>query len=427
MVGVSSLSARAGHRNDGDRRLTAASDAELCRSSERTDRTPSGLRFHHVRTQLDPDNLMAIASSRTGARDFGGEDFLEGLNVLIAAIVDDPHITELAREAQVEELVRPLIGRLRSEAAMSKSNGDVGTPISRPLFILGLPRTGTTALHKLIAQDPSVQSLPYWLGVSPEPRPPQQSWYENPHFLESKAYIDGLYSMNPAFRTMHDMAPDEPDECRLLRMQSFADATFASTLSLPPYVDWLLSHDKRDVYDRYRRNLQLIGHHDTRRWVLKCPGHMLALDAVLDEFPDACIVQTHRAPEEAIPSVCSMCYSFGRFMQPSLSREAYGRYQLDLYQRIFQHAFLARRRAALGQFYDVDFWAFVADPIAEIERIYDHFNFDLSDGARDAMVRWHESRPRGQQGEHRYSARDFGLDEDEIRERLGWFDRFGSP
>jgi hypothetical protein len=336
---------------------------------------------------------------------------------LLAAYDENPYFNELGRRAAHDQVVTALSARLKSEHGWKRDSTWRGTRIERPLFVLGLPRTGTTALHKLLAQDPANQSLPHWLGMNPEPRPSRAAWDSHPAFRETKARLDALYERSPGMRAIHDIQAGEPDECRLLRMQSFADFTF-DTAYVPRYREWLMSVDQRDTYARYRENLRLVGAGDQRRWVLKCPGHLWALDALLHHFPDACIIQTHRAPEEVIPSSCSLRYSASQALEPDLPPEAIGRDNLDRWHRILERASAVRQHADPAQFYDMDFRRFVREPLAEVQRIYRYFKLSLSDAAYEAMRTWHERRPRNEHGEHRYDARRFGLDEDAIRERF---------
>ena len=223
-------------------------------------------------------------------------------------------------------------------------------------------------------------------------------------------------------RAIHDIRAEEADECRLLRMQSFADFTF-DTAYVPRYRAWLMARSQRDTYARYCDNLRLIGAGDDRRWVLKCPGHLWALGELLERFPDACIVQTHRAPEEVIPSSSSLRYMGARASEPEIPPEVVGRDNLDRWHAILERAWSVRRAAPPEQFLDVDFRSFVEDPLGEIERIYSHFSIPFSEDAREAMQAWHRERPKNLHGEHRYEASQFGLSAEGIQDRFAAYRR----
>lgn len=296
-------------------------------------------------TEATLQALHDAASARTGLSDFGEDRYREGLEVLLAAYDENPYFNELGRRAAYDSVVTALIGRLESERGWKQDSRWEETRIERPLFILGLPRTGTTALHKLLAEDPASQSLPHWLGVHPEPRPPRSTWDAHPGYRETKARLAALYERSPGMRAIHDIQAGEPDECRLLRMQSFADFTF-DTSYVPRYRAWLMSVDQRDVYARYRDNLRMIGAGDERRWVLKCPGPLWALDALLHHFPDACVIQTHRAPEEVIPSSCSLRLAASKALEPELPPETIGRDNVERWHTSWRQA--RRRRSQAG-------------------------------------------------------------------------------
>jgi hypothetical protein len=211
------------------------------------------------------------------------------------------------------------------------------------------------------------------------------------------------------------MWPDEADECRLLRVQSFTDFVLATSY-VPAYRQWLISADLGPTYARYARNLRLIASGDERRWVLKCPGHLWGLGALLAEFPDARVVWTHRAPEEAIASTCSAYYPAAQAAEPTLPIEMFSGFHLERWRLAIDRAERSRADRPSRQFYDVDYQRFVADPLGEVKRVYEHFEIRLSDRARQAMTIWNEHRPHGYHGRHRYLAADFGLDEEAIRD-----------
>lgn len=181
-------------------------------------------------------------------------------------------------------------------------------PVEEPLFIVGMPRTGTTALHQLLGRDPRFQGLESWLLRSPMPRPPRADW---PRY---RAYRDRLSEAHATHATLggiHWVAPYEYDECQLLMAQTMVSNTFGSQRSLPSYDAWYLSQDYGPAFVRLRRNLQLIGSTapTEKRWLLKNPSHLITLDAMLDVFPDATVVVMHRDPVQAIPSTASLLWT----------------------------------------------------------------------------------------------------------------------
>ena len=175
------------------------------------------------------------------------------------------------------------------------------------MFVTGLPRTGTTALHRLLTADPAHQGLELWLTEMPQPRPPRDTWADNPVFQHIQAAYEQHHVEHPEFMGVHYMAADQVEECWQLLRQSMRSVSYECLAHLPAYSAWLGGQDWTGAYRRHRRNLQLIGLPDPgRRWVLKNPSHLFALDAMLRVYPDALIIQTHRAPRAAIASMCSL-------------------------------------------------------------------------------------------------------------------------
>jgi hypothetical protein len=373
------------------------------------------------------DALHAAAAQLAGSDDFGPPDYLEGLRVLLQALDEQAGLSDLGRRAAWQQLVGDLAGRAFSETGWQAHPQHTSVRIERPLFIIGLPRTGTTALQALLAADPRHQALELWLGESPMPRPPRTRWPDEPQFQRCDATHRAQYEAAPELLAMHEMHADKADECWHLLHQSFASVTYECTARIPSYSRWWASCDMRAAYVRYRRNLQLIGSTSPdARWVLKDASHLFAVDALLQSFPDACIVQTHRDPVKLIPSVCSLNAGFRRGLETRPDDAALGREQLELWARGIERSIDARSRHASAQFLDVHFQELLADPVATAERILVHFGATPGPAERAALRAWHADHAAGRHGAHAYSAEQFGLSETAIRERFAdYVETFG--
>jgi hypothetical protein len=216
------------------------------------------------------------------------------------------------------------------------------------------------------------------------------------------------------------MAADQVEECWQLLRQSMRSVSYECLAHLPGYSAWLAGQDWTDAYRRHRRNLQLIGLPDRgRRWVLKNPSHLFALDALLRVYPDALVVQTHRAPRTAIASACSLAAQASAGWSSSFTGEVIGRDQLELWARGLERFTAERARHDPAQFFDVGYDDFAADPVRTAEAVYAYFGLVLSDPARAAMraLRAH-SAPAGVGPAHRYALSDFGLTDGEVDERF---------
>jgi hypothetical protein len=252
-------------------------------------------------------DLHASAVRRTGLTDFGADDYTDGLAVLLDSCASEAGLTQFGAKAQRAVLRGALMARLSSEAAWQAHPGYRRVPIDRPVFITGLPRTGTTALHRLLTADPASQGVQMWLAEVPQPRPPRETWAGNPVFQYIQAGYSQHHVEHPEFMGVHYMAADQVEECWQMLRQSMRSVSFECLAHLPGYSAWLRGQDWTGAYRRYRSNLQMIGLHDgDKRWVLKNPSHLFALGALFDVYPDALVIQTHRAPRTAIASVCSL-------------------------------------------------------------------------------------------------------------------------
>jgi hypothetical protein len=214
------------------------------------------------------------------------------------------------------------------------------------------------------------------------------------------------------------MQPGEADECRLLFLQDFLGLTFSSNATLPSYQDWLLDHDMRASYRRYRDNLKLIGANEPeKRWILKNSSHLWTMEALLEALPGSCIVQTHRNPVELIPSISSLVYRMRRISEPEIRKEEVGRQQLDLWARILEKN-MASRKSTAYRILDVHFETFTSDPIATFERIYDFFDFHWNSETAGNIRAWAEHNRRDQHVGHEYSAEEYGLSDTLIADRF---------
>src|SRR5215471_2526066 len=370
-----------------------------------------------------PGDLHASATRITGLADFGAGDYRDGLAVLLDSCAREAGLTELGAKAHRAFLRGALVARLLSEAAWARYPGHAAVAIDRPIFVTGLPRTGTTALHRLLTADPAHQGLELWLTEVPQPRPPRDTWEQDPVFGRIQAAYERHHVAHPEFMGVHYMAADQVEECWQLLRQSMRSVSYECLAHLPSYSAWLAGQDWTAAYRRHRRNLRLIGLPDRgRRWVLKNPSHLFALDALLRVYPDALVIQTHRDPRAAIASVCSLAAQASAGWSPAFAGEVIGRDQLELWARGLERFTAERARYDPAQFFDVDYAEFAADPVRTVESVYAHFGLALSPEARAAMeaVRA-QGAPAAVGPAHRYALSDFGLTGDQVDERFAGY------
>lgn len=373
------------------------------------------------------ESLLDGARQITGLDDFGEGSWRTHFRTLLAAYDAESKLTEAGLGMVQGEIGGALCARLACESAWKRDPSILRTEIRRPLFILGLPRSGTTALHWLLAQDPANQVLEYWIAGAPRPRPPRAAWEAEPAYQTSIEVLKWIYETDPGLKAIHWMEADGPEECRHLFVQSFLDHTFDSNATIPGYTKYFEAQDMRPAYARHRDVLKLVGSTSPeRRWVLKYPAHMRELDVLLETYPDACIVQTHRDPVKVLPSVCSLVTGWRSLYEGGADARAIGAWQVELYAGMMEKAMAVRARSRPEQFFDFAFRELVADPVGQVARLYDHFGFELSAEAERRMRHWHATNPQHKHGGHSYTLEQFGLREGAIRERFARYaERFG--
>jgi hypothetical protein len=370
------------------------------------------------------DDLHATATKITGLADFGADDYRDGLAVLLESCAADAGLTPLGAKVMRAFLRGALMARLLSEAAWAAHPAHAEVVIERPVFITGLPRTGTTALHRLLTADPAHQGLELWLIEAPQPRPPRDTWAANPVFTHIQAAYERHHVEHPEFMGVHYIAADQVEECWQLLRQSMRSVSYECLAHLPGYSDWLRGQDWTGAYRRHRRNLQLIGLPDAgRRWVLKNPSHLFALDALLRAYPDALVIQTHRAPATAIASACSLAAQASDGWSTAFRGELIGRDQLELWARGLDDFLAVRARHDPARFCDVDYDALVADPVGTAESVYARFGMPFTGAAADAMRALRTGRAGAGAGvvRHRYTLADFGLTAGQVDERFAGY------
>jgi Sulfotransferase family len=366
-------------------------------------------------------DLHGSASRITGLADFGPDDYTDGLEVLLESYARDADLTPLGRKMSRGMLRGGLTSRLLSQAGWQAHPEHTDVRIERPIFVTGLPRTGTTALHRLLTADPGHQGLEMWLIEVPQPRPPRASWPEDPVFQQLQAAFEQHHVAHPEFMGVHYMAADQVEECWQLLRQSVRSISYECLAHLPGYSAWLGDQDWTTAYRRHRRNLQLIGLNDTdRRWVLKNPSHLFALDALLAVYPDALIIQTHRDPPTAIASVCSLAAHATDGWSGTFRGAVLGRDQLGLWARGLASFTAARARHDPAQFYDVRYETFTADPVGTVAAIYGYFGLPFPPSAEQAMRALHAASTAGAaRPAHHYTLADFGLTPAEVDASFG--------
>jgi hypothetical protein len=331
----------------------------------------------------------------------------------------DPRFSEQGRRAAWGRVVGVLRGRAQAIRSMRENPGFDTGAMASPVVITGVPRTGTTALHRLLAVDPRFQGLQTWLLDSPMPRPPIDAWQSYPEYRKTLAELEARYAAAPQKRAAHYVAAEEVHECCMLLRQSFVSNIWSCGWSAPSYDAWWQCQDEGPAYQHYYRCVQLIGSTaPDKRWLLKNPGHIENLDLLFAVFPDAKVIQTHRDPARAIPSLVSLLMQLHPVFEQGRAEQ---RGELMLRRELAKWANAVRKAERVrqqhpGRVLDVVHGEFHREPMQVVENIYAFIGMDIPEAVRDDLAKRIEEKPELQRGVHRYDIADYGMTQDQARE-----------
>ncbi|MFU8877602.1 MAG: sulfotransferase family protein [Wenzhouxiangellaceae bacterium] len=375
---------------------------------------------------LKPAAIVEQAVARTGQEDFGPDDgWREGLEHLCSDFRGPARLSPIGRIAAHRHLVDLLANRLRLEADRKEHPEIAARTISRPLFIVGLPRTGTTVLHMLLAQDPAHRVPQVWEVMHPAPA----TGSEKQRKARSARELAWMERLAPDLKVMHPLAPELPQECIAIDSHTLQSQEFQTTHTVANYQHWYEHQPLVPVYRFHRRFLQWLDwQRPGQRWVLKAPAHLFGLDALLEVYPDAAIVQTHRDPLQVMASLASLGTTLRAAFSEHVDPVAVGREKARRWGDGLLAAVRARAAGELPErpFLDISYRDIVADPIATVARIYGHFGLDFSEQAEAGMREFLARNPKDKHGRHRYTLEQFGLDPEHERARFAEYrQRFG--
>lgn len=370
----------------------------------------------------DPDRLLESAVAATSLSDFGPPSFREGLSRLVDSLNDEADLNPLGRAMAEGQIAAALMNRLRIEACYAAHPEIENERIASPLFIVGMSRSGTTALSHLLGRDPSLRSLLGWEANDSVP-PPETATYEtDPRFLAAKERDAFAEQAMPGFRALHYDPPDAPMECALLFNHEFNSSALWTTFSIPSYMAWTLETDPAPAYAWHARMLKLLQSRKPGRWSLKAPQHATTLEALRARYPDAKLIVTHRDPTVCAASTMSLT----AFLQGKTSGNTSGHASpresavrvADFIERCCNGLLEFARRHDDDALIHVPYPELVASPIAVVEKIAAATGHALTPAARTALERHVRERPQHRHGVHRYAPEDFGFRREELDERF---------
>jgi hypothetical protein len=382
-----------------------------------------GLEF----VSLEERSLLEAACRETSLDDFGGDEFREPLRLVLEGLETEARLTLLGRVVARRDLLGLLTNRLRLTEDRKRHPGICEQRISRPFFIIGLPRTGSTLLHHLISQDPASRAPQAWEVMTPSP-PPEAARYEtDPRIAEAERKLQWLDVLAPDFKAIHPLGARLAIECIAILSHSFLSSRFHTTYRTPSYQAWLKKQDLRPAYAYHRRFLQhLQWSKRADRWVLKAPAHLYALDSLFAIYPDALVVQTHRDPRVVLGSVASLTLSLQSAFAEPLDLTEIGREVMQSWTEGIERGMHVRHTGPVGaeRFFDVNYQELLADPIGTVRQIYTHFDLPLTAEAEQRMRSHLTGNPQHKHGRHAYDLKAFGLDGPSLDQRFRSYREF---
>jgi len=377
--------------------------------------------------RLDPEVLCEEACRRTGLYDFDDDGvFREALGRVVRSMRLESGLSLVGRIAARQDLLRLLANRLRLVADRQRFPEIAAEAVRRPLFVTGLPRTGTTLLHGLLAQDPANRAPLHWEMIFPSPPPERARYTTDRRIAAAERQLRWFQRLQPNLQPIHAVGARMPEECLIITSHSLLSLQFQTTHYVPSYQTWLETIDLRPCYEWHRRFLQ---HLQWRcpgdRWVLKAPAHLFGLPALFQVYPDAGVIFTHRDPLKVAASLASLTTTLRSTFATTVDPVAIGREMTDRWARAIYRALRDRDAgcASPRQFFDVQYADLERDPIGVVRAIYRHYNLPLTPEAEERMRAFLVENPKDKHGRHRYSLADFGLDPDEERARYAAYMR----
>jgi hypothetical protein len=375
---------------------------------------------------IDPDLIRRKAEASAGVEDSEAGLFDRNLDVLVESLNREGDLSEKGAAMVSATLTRSLANRLSSLKWTAAHPEILQEPIDRPLYLTGLPRSGTTYLEHLFDCDPDLRLPRTWEATEPCPPPAVDPEAVNRRIQEAYAQAEALRARVQNADAIHLRDPEGPDECHAFLAQTFSAVGFQNVMNVPAYTDYLFRElDLQAAYRVHRRQLQILQWRSPRRrWAVKYPNHVIALPQILSVYPDALFIMTHRDPVQTLASLCRLTASYRAPYMRRVNLSEVGPQMLD---------FVSRHMDRLMAFTDtpegrarvvsVDYYALVSDPANALAKAYRQIGVEMPKEVRQEISAWRQSNPKGKRGAHVYALEDYGLDEDEVAERFSAYRR----
>ena len=370
--------------------------------------------------KINANEILDQAKSETGLSDLGEPLFFEGLNRLIDSINNEANLNEIGIQAQPIRIQGLLSNRLRFEEDLKKFPEILDQQIIAPIVIVGLPRTGSTMTHRLLASDPNHTAMLWWEGRYPALLPGEKRGDIEARMELGKAEVDAVVAASPEALDIHPWDYKGADEEILLLEHNFLSTVPESFMALPSYSKWIEEQDHTLAYEDLKKFIQYLQWQnpgrEKKRWVLKSPHHLGFIDKMISVFPDAKIIQTHRDPIKTVPSFCSMCANLFEPLTTNFDKVFIGKHWSNKLTRALNHCMNISEQHP-DNFLDLEFLNMIKDPIDEMKKIYEFIGESFGEKTEVAMEAWREEN-KHEMGAHKYSLEEYDLTESQINDNF---------
>ncbi len=365
------------------------------------------------------DDVIRAASVETGLSDIGDPAVLDGLQRLLDGYEREASFTPQGGQMAHAELVTNLSIRMKVEDWLNRHPELLDRPIEKPLFVFGLPRTGTTLTINLLHSDPARRSFLRWEAYDPTPPPRPDELQAGPRYEAAEAKSRMALEYTPHIAAIHFEHADSPTECQFLMTPSFCAQVYEALADIPSYRQWFLHEaDYMPAFRFHKRFLQVLQAEAGGRWTLKNPWHPLFLDALTATYPDAQLVMTHRDPAEVVGSCCSLIKYVRQIYSDEIDLEGIGRTFIETFSLMIERSDAFRAKHGANAIHDVQYADTIRDPLGTVRAIYEHFGEAFTPEAEAAMDRYMADNPKGKHGTHSYSLEEFGLTKQAVHDHF---------
>jgi Sulfotransferase family len=377
--------------------------------------------------KMQVDHLLAAAREQAGLSNLDDENILEGLGILVNALNAEANLSEQGAKTVEGMIIATLVNRLKVEDYLTHHPELLERPVEKPMFVFGLPRTGTTLVINMLHADPARRSLLRWEAFNSVPPPKHSELSAGPRYEAEQARLDMSMKYMPHISAIHHEDADSPSECQFAMTPSFCSQVYDSQFHVPSYSDWFLNRaDYTAAFRYHKRLLQLLQAEAPGKWTLKNPWHPLFLNELTGVYPDAQLVMTHRDPVDVVGSACSLLKAVRPIFSDEIDNAAIAETLLRTFDVMIERTIAFEEKHGAGSIYHLHYPALMADPLGEAKKLYGWFDEPLTKEAEASMTVFLGQNPKGKHGGHRYALEDYGLTPEGVRAHFNdYCDRFG--